>query len=483
MPATNADRPLDTLADMERSGWPDDDDSSPLPPRDQRAWRHPSELGRAAAVPTPGCERRRSRSSGRFAFAVAAGTAGTLAVASIAVATLGSGHKQAAAPASGIAISDSLGRVASSVLTTLYSSGAIATTDDQSTVPDAPTTLVARLSPTTIAPTVAPAVVALQRSDDLSRSVAAVIIDDGTVWAVAADIAGADHLETTVAGDRVLITVDVADPETGLVQLHPTKPLVLAPPTSVAWLGVNCSDEYVNRPSTVPPRDSAAGPSTTIDVATTVLPPVVASPDGTTTVAAPVTTVASQRPAAATTTLALATGTTLPRSAVTSPAPTPATTERAGQGAQPASRLDTAGATASTTTAVGSSNADASAPTTIVDAFTAVTSTSLDRPDTTTSPAMASSAAWPQGDAAAAGSHMRGVHVHDVVHASPADKGGVQRGDVILSADGRPVRTIWALVLAVRRHAIGDEINVLVRRDGNLVELTMNLGRRPDGST
>jgi len=75
------------------------------------------------------------------------------------------------------------------------------------------------------------------------------------------------------------------------------------------------------------------------------------------------------------------------------------------------------------------------------------------------------------------------VHVRDVVGASPADKGGLRRGDVILSADGRPVRTIWALVLAVRRHAIGDEINVLVRRNGNLMTLHMVLGSRPDGST
>jgi serine protease Do len=78
---------------------------------------------------------------------------------------------------------------------------------------------------------------------------------------------------------------------------------------------------------------------------------------------------------------------------------------------------------------------------------------------------------------------MRGVHVRDVVRSSPADTGGVRRGDIILSADGRPVRTIWALVLAVRRHAVGDEISVLVRRDGNLVELKMSLGSRPDGST
>ena len=478
MPATRADRSLDTLADMEWSGWPDDDDSSPLPPRDQRAWRHPSELGRAAAVPTPGCERRRS--TGRFAFAVAAGTAGTLAVASIAVVTFGSGHKQAAAPVSGIAISDSLGRVASSALTTLYSSGAVSSAEDQSAVPEVSTTLVARLSSTTIAPSVAPTVVALQRSDDSSRSVAAVIIDDGTVWAVAADVAGTDRLETTVAGDKVFLTVDVADPETGLVQLHPAKPLVLTPPTSVAWLGVNCNDEYVNRPpSTAPPRDSPQGARTTIDVATTLRPAAaVASPDGPTTVAAPATTVASQLPAT-TTTLAPATAVT--HSAVTSLAPA----ERPDvQRPQPASRVDTASAAASTTISVGGSTADVSAPTTIVDDFTPVNSTPLDKPEATTSPpSTASSVVWPQGDAAAAGSHMRGVHVRDVVRASPADKGGVRRGDVILSADGRPVRTIWALVLAVRRHAIGDEISVLVRRDGNLVELKMNLGSRPDGST
>ena len=470
---------------MERSGWSDDDDSSPLPPRDQRAWRHPSELGRAAAVPTPGCERRRS--TGRFAFAVAAGTAGTLAVASIAVVALGSGHKPATAPVSGIAISDSLGRVASSALTTLYSSGAVSGADDQSAVPAVSTTLVARLSSTTIAPSVAPAVVALQRLDDSSRSVAAVIIDDGTVWAVAADVAGTDRLEATVAGDKVILTVDVADPETGLVQLHPSKPLVLTPPTSVAWLGVNCNDEYVNRPpSTAPPRDSAQGASTTIDVATTLLPAVVVSPDGPTTVAAPTTKVAGQP----TTTVTPATEATVTHGAVTGLAPTPpATTGRAPaerpdvQPPQPVSRADTAGEAASTTISVGGSTADASAPTTIVDNFSPVSSTPLDKPETTTSRSTASNAVWPQGDAAAAGSHMRGVRVRDVVRASPADKGGVRRGDVILSADGRPVRTIWALVLAVRRHAIGDEISVLVRRDGNLVELKMDLGSRPDGST
>jgi putative serine protease PepD len=257
---------------------------------------------------------------------------------------------------------------------------------------------------------------------------------------------------------------------------------------------VNCSDEYVNRsPSTsVAGSGTNASPTSTSIGATTSLPTVVASPAGSTSVAAPVTTVASQIPAATSaTTIQTATQTTVTRRAATSLAPATAGREPAtradAQRTQSGSTVDSAGAAASTTISAGASGASGAAAsassTTIVDDIASVTSTDLDKSEATSSPSTASTVVWPQGDAAAAGSQMRGVHVHDVVRASPADKGGVRRGDVILAADGRPVRTVWALVLAIRRHAVGDEINVLVRRDGSLVTLPMVLANRPDGST
>ena len=397
---------------------------------------------------------------------------------SIAAVTLGSSHKQAAPASSGVAISDSLGRVASSVLTTLYSSDAVATTDDQSFVPDVSTTLVARLSSTTIAPTVAPAVVALQRSDDSTRSVAAVVIDDGTVWAVAADIAGADHLEATVGSDKVILTVDVADPETGLVQLHPAKPLVLTPAASVAWLGVNCSDEYVNRSPVAPAAGDGARGAPTTDALVTTTIAATTSPTASATGRSP-----SSTASASSATTSPATTTRASTTIDAAPQPTIARlpSDRSAIESVPTpSSAATAAGPVTTTLSPGPSTVGTVVPTTVVDDFTPVTSTALTPADDSPS---SSTVVWPQGDPASAGSHMRGVHVRDVVGASPADKGGLRRGDVILSADGRPVRTIWALVLAVRRHAIGDEINVLVRRNGNLMTLHMVLGSRPDGST
>lgn len=61
---------------------------------------------------------------------------------------------------------------------------------------------------------------------------------------------------------------------------------------------------------------------------------------------------------------------------------------------------------------------------------------------------------------------MTGVRVRHVHPDSPAATAGVLPGDLILAVDDRAVHSRWALVLAVRRHAIGEQVRVEVLRDG-----------------
>ena len=73
-----------------------------------------------------------------------------------------------------------------------------------------------------------------------------------------------------------------------------------------------------------------------------------------------------------------------------------------------------------------------------------------------------------------------GVVVSKVVEGGPADAAGVKRGDLILSFNGQNIRKISALRLHLRRLSPGDEVPVVVERDGDgLVTLSVVLGELP----
>jgi len=72
----------------------------------------------------------------------------------------------------------------------------------------------------------------------------------------------------------------------------------------------------------------------------------------------------------------------------------------------------------------------------------------------------------------------QGVLVNRVGKNSPAQKGGIQRGDVILKFDGQKVENIHHLMRIVAGTAVGKSVEVEVLRKGKEKVLTVKLGER-----
>lgn len=62
-----------------------------------------------------------------------------------------------------------------------------------------------------------------------------------------------------------------------------------------------------------------------------------------------------------------------------------------------------------------------------------------------------------------------------VIPGGPADKAGIEPGDVIVEMDGRRISGIDQLVVRIRAQAVGDKVTLKVLRDGDEHELTMTL--------
>jgi membrane-associated protease RseP (regulator of RpoE activity) len=71
-----------------------------------------------------------------------------------------------------------------------------------------------------------------------------------------------------------------------------------------------------------------------------------------------------------------------------------------------------------------------------------------------------------------------GVRLTGVREASPAQLAGLRSGDVIVAFGGKEVTDLYAYTFALREHKPGDEVEIVVLRDGESVTLTAVLGRR-----
>lgn len=71
-----------------------------------------------------------------------------------------------------------------------------------------------------------------------------------------------------------------------------------------------------------------------------------------------------------------------------------------------------------------------------------------------------------------------GVLVSDVVDESPADQVDIEKGDIIIEIDGTAITGVEQAVEQVKSHAVGDQVKVVVLRDGKKQVFTVTLGER-----
>jgi len=74
---------------------------------------------------------------------------------------------------------------------------------------------------------------------------------------------------------------------------------------------------------------------------------------------------------------------------------------------------------------------------------------------------------------------QKGVKLSGVREGSPAEKGGLKGGDVIVGFDGKPIGTINDYMQGLSGHKPGDTVEVVVKRDGTETKLKVTLGSRP----
>jgi serine protease Do len=72
-----------------------------------------------------------------------------------------------------------------------------------------------------------------------------------------------------------------------------------------------------------------------------------------------------------------------------------------------------------------------------------------------------------------------GAIVADIVPGSPSEKAGFKRGDVIITVDGKAVKSSQDVVLAIRNKLAGQDAVIELYRDGKKEKITVKLGDIP----
>ena len=68
-----------------------------------------------------------------------------------------------------------------------------------------------------------------------------------------------------------------------------------------------------------------------------------------------------------------------------------------------------------------------------------------------------------------------GVYVTETLQGLPAEKAGVEPGDVIIEVDGKRIKERNVLLEVLKKHEPGDDVTVIVLRDGNKKKLKLEL--------
>ena len=69
--------------------------------------------------------------------------------------------------------------------------------------------------------------------------------------------------------------------------------------------------------------------------------------------------------------------------------------------------------------------------------------------------------------------------VGEVFPSSPAQKAGIKAGDVIKTFAGQKVANFGELLILLAKQKPGDEVNVEIARDDQMIKLKVTIGRRP----
>lgn len=72
-----------------------------------------------------------------------------------------------------------------------------------------------------------------------------------------------------------------------------------------------------------------------------------------------------------------------------------------------------------------------------------------------------------------------GVYVRSVQNFSPAEKAGLQAGDIIIKADGTDIKTMDELTEIKNKHQIGDTMTLKINRNGEEKDITLTLAETP----
>jgi S1-C subfamily serine protease len=75
------------------------------------------------------------------------------------------------------------------------------------------------------------------------------------------------------------------------------------------------------------------------------------------------------------------------------------------------------------------------------------------------------------------GTKMHGVQLNELDDGEPAQRAGVKVGDIVIEFNGVPIRTEEEFLSRVRRAEPYSTVKVVVMRDGQRVEIPVNLGR------
>jgi S1-C subfamily serine protease len=72
-----------------------------------------------------------------------------------------------------------------------------------------------------------------------------------------------------------------------------------------------------------------------------------------------------------------------------------------------------------------------------------------------------------------------GAFVTGVVQGSPAQKAGIKTGDIIVAADGQPVKSVDDLIAAVRKKNVGDKMSITYYDGSNKKTVDVTIQEEP----